>query len=83
MNNKIKDYPEFSEYLKEELKDPEFAVAYLNEAYATKDGVFFLRALHRVLEAHGSIKNLGKDPKLSSAPDLFESIGIKLEFKLA
>lgn len=83
MKDKIKGYPEFSEYLKEELKDPEFAVAYLNEAYASKDRVFFARALHRVLEAHGSLKNLEKDPKVSSIPDLFETIGIKIEFKLA
>jgi len=82
MNNKIKEYPEFSEYLKAELKDPEFAVAYLNEAYASKDRKLFLRALHRVLEAHGTIDGLDKDPKLSKTADLFENIGITLEFKL-
>lgn len=63
MNDKIKRYPEFSEYLKEELKDPEFAVAYLSEAYASKDRAFFARALHRVLKDVPQEEHWLFDPK--------------------
>lgn len=46
-------YREFKEYLLEKLKDPETALAYLNEASLDDDQRVFLLALKNVLEAHG------------------------------
>jgi probable addiction module antidote protein len=46
-------YREFNDYLIEQLKDPELALAYLNEASLEEDQRIFLLALKNVLEAQG------------------------------
>lgn len=46
-------YREFKDYLLEKLKNPEEALAYLNEALLDEDQRMFLLALKNVLEAQG------------------------------
>lgn len=86
MNNKIKEYRDFSDYLKVELKDPKLALAYLNEAVKSGDEKVFLLALRHVIEARGSISSLKEneeDPKLSSIFDIFKDMGVEVELKWA
>jgi DNA-binding phage protein len=83
MNNKIKEYRDFNEILRAKLKNPQFAIGYLNEALASKDKGVFLLALQHVLEAHGNMNDSNEDSKLNSLADLFVNMGIQVEFKLA
>jgi DNA-binding phage protein len=53
--SKKRQYRDFSDLLKIELKEPELAIAYLNEALANGDKTVFLRALKDVIEARGDI----------------------------
>lgn len=46
-------FRDFNEYLMEKLKDPELALAYINEAFLDEDQRVFLLALKNVLEAQG------------------------------
>ena len=50
---KKKLYKNYDELLHEELQNPKFAVAYLNEALQDEDQNVFLIALKDVLEAQG------------------------------
>lgn len=52
---KKRQFQDFSEILKDKLKNPELAIAYLNEALANKDRKVFLLALKDVVEAQGNI----------------------------
>ena len=86
MNDKIKNYRNFSDFIKVELKDPKLALAYLNEAIKSGDEKVFSLALRHVIEARGSISGLKEneeDPKLSSIFDIFKDIGIEVELKWA
>jgi probable addiction module antidote protein len=47
-------YKNYNEFLKDELKDPKFAMAYLNEALQDENQNVFLIALRDVLEAQGA-----------------------------
>ena len=51
MIKKKKNYEIWEDYLDEELRDPEMAAAYLNEAFADKDRSVFLVALMDVIRA--------------------------------
>jgi probable addiction module antidote protein len=57
---KKRHFREFTEILKEELQDPEFAVAYLNEALNSGDKGVFLIALRDVIDARGNIKDFAE-----------------------
>lgn len=61
------------DHLKEELKNPEFAVAYLNESMKTLEGEtaemqkrVFLKALRLIIEANG-ITNVAKESGVNRA----------------
>lgn len=58
--NKKRQYRDFSEILKEKLKNPELAIAYLNEALANEDKKVFLLALKDVIEARGDISDFAQ-----------------------
>lgn len=57
---KQREFREFSEILKEDLQDPAFAVAYLNEALNSEDKKAFLIALRDVIEARGNVKSFAE-----------------------
>jgi probable addiction module antidote protein len=64
--NKKRQHSDYHEFLKEELKDVDFALAYLKEALKDEDKRVFLLALKRVLDAHGeNITHLAKETKLN------------------
>jgi len=50
MTKKLRDYKEF---LLDQLKDPQLALAYLNEAFLDEDQRVFLLALKNVLATQG------------------------------
>ncbi len=52
MNKKKKTYKNYEEWIQEELKDEELALAYLNEALVDEDQRVFLMALKDFLAAH-------------------------------
>ena len=64
MNTKLKEYRDFNELLKIELKDPEFAIGYLNEALASGDKKVFLLALRHVIDARGNIKGFAEESEV-------------------
>lgn len=49
-------YSSYNEFLKDELKNPKLATAYLNEALQDEDQNVFLIALKDVLEAQGYVE---------------------------
>jgi len=51
MTKKVKKYKDYDDFIVSELADPEFAMAYLNEALKETDRKVFLIALSDVLEA--------------------------------
>jgi probable addiction module antidote protein len=57
---KKREYRDFKEILREDLQDPAFAVAYLNEALAGGDKKVFLIALRDVIEARGNITDFAQ-----------------------
>jgi len=57
---KPREFRDFREILKEELKNPELAVGYLNEALASGDKRVFLIALRDVIEARGNITDFAQ-----------------------
>jgi probable addiction module antidote protein len=63
MTRKLK---EFKTFFAEKLKDPDYAIAYLNEALADEDKRVFLVALKNVIEAHEENKSsLAKETNIS------------------
>lgn len=58
--NKKRQYRDFTEIIKDKLRDPEFAIAYLNEALANEDRKVFLLALKDVIEARGDISGFAR-----------------------
>lgn len=56
-NNMAKKLKEFKYYFAEKLKDPEYAIAYLNEALADEDKRVFLVALKNVIAAYEKNKS--------------------------
>ena len=59
-------FREFKEFVLEQLQDPEFALAYLNEALKEDDQDNFLISLRNVIEAHGGdISSVAQEAKLS------------------
>ncbi len=52
-----KELKEFKHYFAEKLRDPEYAIAYLNEALADEDKRVFLVALKNVIEAYEENKS--------------------------
>ena len=48
-----RNYREFVDTIQDELRNPEFAVAYLNDALSSGDKKAFLIALKDVIEARG------------------------------
>jgi len=64
--NKRKEYVDYQEILLEELKNPEFAVGYLNESLKDKDQRVFLLALKNVFQAQGGdMTSLAKEINIS------------------
>ncbi len=51
---------DFAEFLNEKLRNPELAIAYLNEALANEDKKVFLLALKDVIDAKGDIAGFAK-----------------------
>jgi DNA-binding phage protein len=47
-----KKLKEFKKYFAEKLRDPDYAIAYLNEALADEDKRVFLVALKNVIESY-------------------------------
>lgn len=59
-------FREFREFVLEQLQDPEFALAYLNESLKEDDQESFLVSLRNVVEAHGGdIASVAQEAKLS------------------
>jgi probable addiction module antidote protein len=55
-----RQYREFIDTIQEELRNPEFAIAYLNDVLASGDRKAFLLALKDVIEARGNITGFAK-----------------------
>lgn len=55
-----REFRDFTELLKEDLQDPAFAVAYLNDALNSGDKKIFLIALRDVIEARGNVKGFAE-----------------------
>lgn len=65
---------EFKDYIQEKLKDPEYALAYLNAALEDEDKSVFLIALKDVIEAYESNKsNLAKLTNVSR-PTIYRAL---------
>lgn len=76
MKRKLRNY---QEKLLEDLRDPELATHYLNEALASGDYHLFLLALKNVQEAQGVTKFAKKtNPNLSSIISLLSAVGFSL-----
>lgn len=59
-------FREFREIVLEQLQDPEFALAYLNESLKEDDQESFLVSLRNVVEAHnGDIASVAQEANLS------------------
>lgn len=59
-------FREFKEFVLEQLQDPEFALAYLNESLKEDDQESFLNSLRNVVEAHsGDISLVAQKANLS------------------
>lgn len=66
MTKEQKRHLDFTDYLDEKLKDPNFALAYLNEALEDEDERVFLLALKDVVSAQGGeMAALARDAKLN------------------
>lgn len=63
--NKKRQYRDFTEVMKDKLQNPEFAIAYLNEALANEDRKVFLLALKDVIEARGDIASFAEAAHIS------------------
>ena len=57
---KKRQYREFKDTIQDELRNPEFAIAYLNDALVSEDKKAFLIALKDVIEAHGDITGFAR-----------------------
>lgn len=57
---KKRNFREFTELIREDLKDPAFAASYLNEALNSGDKGVFLIALRDVIDARGNIKGFAE-----------------------
>lgn len=61
-----KNLKEFKTFFAEKLRDPDYAIAYLNEALADEDKKVFLIALKNVIDANADNKTiLAKETKVS------------------
>lgn len=66
MVKKKRIYSNYNEFLKERLKNPKLAMAYLNEALKDEDQNVFLIALKDVLEARGEdVSEFAKKAQIS------------------
>lgn len=66
MPRKLKKYKNYHDFIIDELADPVFATAYLNEALMEPDGKMFLIALKNVLEAQEkSVSHIARRAHLS------------------
>lgn len=64
--SKKKNQVNYEDWLSEQLKDPEFALAYLNEALVDEDERVFLLALKDVMSAQGgSVAAIAKEAQLN------------------
>jgi probable addiction module antidote protein len=61
---KQKKLREFTEFIKEELKDPKLAAMYLNEVINSGDKAALLLALRHVIDARGNIKAFADEADL-------------------
>lgn len=57
----------YREILLKNLKEPQFAVGYLNEALEEDDPKYFLKALRNVADAYGGMVELSKRTQLNRA----------------
>ena len=64
---KARHYRELDEYVREAIRDPKDAAAYLSAAAEEGDNAAFLLALKDVLEAHGGLSELSRDTGLNRA----------------
>ena len=72
-----KKFIDYHERLMERLKDPEYAIAYLNEAVNDEDQRVFLLALKDVIEANGGdMTELAQDAKLNR-PTIYRMLSKK------
>ncbi len=62
-----KRYTPLREFIREHIKDPKTAAAYLNAAQAEGDSRSFLIALKDVIEVHGGLSKLARETKLNRA----------------
>lgn len=79
----MNDYLEWCEELKDKLRNPEFALTYLNNALDSYDAKIFLKALKDVVEAYGTLAAFAKtaDMPRHHIYRLFSKKGIEeLEF---
>lgn len=75
-------YREFNEYLIEKLRDPELALAYINEAFHDEDQRVFLLALKNVLEAQGGDMTAVAEEASLSRQNLYKVLSEKGNPKL-
>ncbi|MFA6318791.1 MAG: addiction module antidote protein [Elusimicrobiota bacterium] len=61
----MKNLISYHDDLIERLKDPEYALGYLNLCLEDGDDGVFLLALHNVAEAHGGLRKLAKKTGLN------------------
>lgn len=70
-------FREFKDYLLEKLKEPEQALAYLNEASLDEDQRVFLLALKNVLEAQGGDMSAVAEEARLSRQNLYKVLSEK------
>ena len=64
--NKKREYLDYNDFLNDDLKDSQEAIAYLKEALQDEDERVFLLALKHVIDAQGeNISQLAKDADLN------------------
>ena len=64
---KVKHYRDFHELVRETIRDPKDAAAYLSVAAEEGDNAVFLLALKDVLDVHGSLSALARQTGLNRA----------------
>lgn len=64
---------DFNETFADELRDPEYAAAYLAECLSYNEPETFLRSLRDVVRANGNMSTLAKDLH-SSRPGLYKAL---------
>lgn len=61
----VRTFPNFTQLLDKELKDPRFAEAFLSDALEEGDLELFLLCLKDIIRAHGSIKEFAEKTGIS------------------